>query len=176
MRLFAAILTALMIQLPAHATNFPLGALTSALSTNSSATEKAEPAKPTEVTLPVQILPADKAVVLRNPGKDSIQLLSVDNSPESKVTITSVTMAPGAVSDRHSHLISEQIWIVQKGTGTLLLDGGAVQEIHVGDVIRTPPKITHGVKNTGNGSFEYISITTPPEDMTHFYGEKIEKK
>jgi quercetin dioxygenase-like cupin family protein len=65
---------------------------------------------------------------------------------------------------------------VQKGTGTLLLDDGAVQEIHVGDVIRTPAKITHGVKNTGNGNFEYISITTPPEDMTHFYGEKIEKK
>jgi quercetin dioxygenase-like cupin family protein len=176
MRFYTAILATFTIQLSAHAMNLPVGATASAVSTTSSAPEQAELSKPTEVKLPVQIFPADKAVVLRNPGKDSVQLLSVDNAPESKVTITSVTMAPGAVSDRHSHPISEQIWIVQKGTGTLLLDSGAIQEIHAGDVIRTPPKTTHGVKNTGSGSFEYISITTPPEDMTHFYGEKIEKK
>jgi len=176
MRIYNVLLVALMVQLPAHATNFSFGAMTSALSISGAAAERTELVKSMEVTLPVQILPAEKAVVLRNPGKDSVQLLSVENSPESKVTITSVTMAPGAISDRHSHPISEQIWIVQKGTGTLLLDNDSIQEIHAGDVVRTPPKITHGVKNTGSENFEYISITTPPEDMTHFYGEKIEKK
>lgn len=175
MRFGTLLFTALMIQAPAHAANMSPDTMTSAMSSNSSAAERAESAKHQEATLPVQILPAAKAVVLRNPGKDSVQLLSVDNSPESQVTITSVTMAPGAISERHSHPISEQIWIVQKGTGTLLLENDTSQEIHVGDVVRTPPKTIHGVKNTGSESFEYISITTPPEDMTHFYGEKIKK-
>jgi quercetin dioxygenase-like cupin family protein len=59
--------------------------------------------------------------VLIKPGIQSRQLLWPKNSPESQATITQVTMEPGSVSERHAHPRSEQIWIVERGEGVLLL-------------------------------------------------------
>ncbi|MGV1768381.1 cupin domain-containing protein [Rhizobium rhizogenes] len=125
-----------------------------------------------ETKLPVQILSMDKSVILKNPGKDSAQLLWGENSPEAQVTITKVTMQPGAVSERHSHPVSEQIWLVEKGEGDMLLADGQTTPIKAGELVRTPPGVVHGIKNTGSVPLEYTSITTPPEDMTKFYKER----
>jgi quercetin dioxygenase-like cupin family protein len=120
----------------------------------------------------VRILPMDKAVVLRNPGKDSTQILWPENAPESQVTITRVVMQPGAVSERHKHARSEQIWMVEKGTGTLLLGEGKTREIKTGDLVITPLGETHGVTNTGTEALVYVSVTTPPENFTGFYSDR----
>ncbi|QXZ98567.1 cupin domain-containing protein [Rhizobium sp. B230/85] len=88
--------------------------------------------------MPVQILSMNKSVVLKNPGKDSAQLLWGENSPEAKVTITKVTMQPGAVSERHTHAVSEQIWLVEKGEGDMLLADGQTTPIKAGQLVRTP--------------------------------------
>ena len=71
----------------------------------------------------VQRLTIKQATVLRNPGKQSMQIVSPENAPDAAVTITRVTMEPGAISPRHSHARSEQIWIVEEGSATLLLAG-----------------------------------------------------
>jgi hypothetical protein len=55
------------------------------------------------------------------------------------VTITRVTMETGATSPRHSHPKSEQTWIVEQGTATLLLANEEAAEMRAGDVVRTPP-------------------------------------
>ena len=121
----------------------------------------------------VQRLTIKQAAVLRNPGKQSMQIVSPENAPDAAVTITRVTMEPGAISPRHSHARSEQIWIVEEGSATLLLAGDRTEELAAGDVIRTPCGDIHGVENTGRGSFVYLTITNPPEDMTPFYKERI---
>ncbi|MCW1411251.1 cupin domain-containing protein [Rhizobium sp. 1AS11] len=125
-----------------------------------------------ETNLPVQILSIDKSVVLKNPGKDSAQLLWPENSPEAQVTITKVTMQPGAISERHSHAISEQTWLIEQGEGTMLLADDQTAPVKAGELVRTPPRVVHGIKNTGSGILVYISITTPPENMTKFYKER----
>ncbi|GJD52163.1 hypothetical protein OPKNFCMD_4925 [Methylobacterium crusticola] len=130
-------------------------------------------AQPQELPLPVQILSTEDAVVLRNPGKDSAQIVWPENAPDSHVTITRVTMQPGALSERHSHPRSEQIWIVERGRATLLLSDGKTKEVKQGDVIRTPPGATHGVENTTDGIFIYLTMTTPPENMSGFYSERV---
>ena len=117
----------------------------------------------------VEVLPSSTTTTLKNPGKDSVQLLWHKNSPEARITITRVTMQPKAVSDRHSHPTSEQEWIVESGNGTLLLASDETKPIKAGDVVRTPAGAVHGVVNSGDVPLVYISVTTPPEDFSKFY-------
>ena len=119
----------------------------------------------------IQRLSIRDATILKNPGKLSEQLVWPRNAPESALTITRVTMVPGAVSTRHSHRHAEQTWIVEQGQGTLLLAGDAQAPIQAGDIVCTPAGDIHGVENTGAGPLVYLAITTPPEDFSPRYQE-----
>ncbi len=120
----------------------------------------------------VEVHSRAEAVALENPGKQSVQLLWRENAPDAAVTVTHVAMAPGAVSPRHSHPGSEQIWIVESGTATLLWGEDKRREIKAGDLVRTPRGHVHGIENTGAVPFLYLTVTCPPEDMTRFYGTR----
>lgn len=78
-------------------------------------------------------------------------------------------MEPGATTPRHSHPKSEQIWIIEKGTATLLLSLDKTQIVQAGEIIRTPPGEVHGLTNTGSEPFVYLTATTPPIDLTTSY-------
>ena len=119
----------------------------------------------------IQRLSVRDVTALRNPGKLSEQLVWPHNAPESSLTITRVTLEPGATSEPHQHARSEQIWIVERGSGQIWLEDGAA-ELKKGDIIRTPAGVTHGIRNTGDEPLVYLSVTTPPEDFTMFYRDK----
>ena len=123
--------------------------------------------------MPIRRLSALEFTTLANPGKRSQQIVWPENAPEARITITRVTMDPGATSPRHSHPAAEQTWIVEKGCGTLLLKDGGSDEVRAGDVIITPPGEVHGVTNTSEEQFVYLSITTPPEDFTRAYKRRL---
>lgn len=113
----------------------------------------------------IQIVRLENAVVLRNPGKDSVQLLRPENAPDATSAVTRVTMLPGTISRRHIHPRSEQIWWVERGEATLLSDDGTTT-IRAGDLVRTPPREARGVKNESADPFVYLSVTTPPGDFS----------
>lgn len=117
----------------------------------------------------VQRLTADEFGVLENPGVVSVQIVWGENAPDSKITITRVTMQPGAISPRHQHEHSEQTWLVEHGEATLLLADDETAPLKAGDVVRTPAGDIHGVRNTGSGEFVYLAITTPPQDFSSAY-------
>lgn len=118
----------------------------------------------------IQRLSLKDAQILEKAGIKSAQIVSVDNAPHALVTITRVTMEPGATSVRHCHPSSEQIWLIERGTATLLLAADQTAEARAGDVIRTPPGEVHGVTNTGSDPFVYLAVTMPPEDFAPAYG------
>jgi quercetin dioxygenase-like cupin family protein len=122
--------------------------------------------------MPIQRVSARDVTVLKNPGKCSEQLVWPHNLPDASVTITRVTMEPGSVSKPHTHTQSEQIWIVERGSGQLLLDAGKKTGLKAGDIIRTPPGEMHGIENTASEQLVYLAITTPPEDFTAVYQEQ----
>ena len=117
----------------------------------------------------LQRLTANDFTTLENPGVLSQQLIWPRNAPEARITMTRVTMQPGATTPRHSHPASEQIWVVEQGTATLLLANGETAPVQAGDVIRTPPGETHGLTNTGAAPFVYLTATTPPINLTASY-------
>ncbi len=107
--------------------------------------------------------------VLIKPGVQSRQLLWPKNSPESQATITQVTMEPGSVSERHAHARSEQIWIVERGEGVLLLGNERTEVLRAGDVVRTPAEDIHGVANSGQEPLVYLAVTVPPQNFSSAY-------
>ena len=117
----------------------------------------------------IQRLTQADFAVLENPGVRSEQIVWPRNAPDARVTITRVTMEPGATSPRHAHPRSEQTWIVERGAATLLMAGDRTDAIRAGDVVRTPAGEVHGVANTGPGPFVYLAVTAPPQDFTAAY-------
>ncbi len=126
--------------------------------------------------MPLQRLDARDFTTLQNPGVVSQQLVWPTNAPEARITMTRVTMQPGATTPRHSHPASEQTWVAEQGTATLLLADGETAPVAAGDVIRTPPGETHGLTNTGTEPFVYLTATTPPVDLTAAYQEAATRK
>ena len=110
--------------------------------------------------------------VFKNTGVESEQLLFPENSKSSRVTITRVTVEPGAVNPRHLHESSEQIWVALAGAGTLLLADKKTQPFEAGDVVRFEDGDLHGFKNTGGTKFVYISVTSPPLNFRAAYAKK----
>src|SRR6185295_6647030 len=107
--------------------------------------------------------------VLKNSGVESEQLLFPENSKSSRVTITRVSVEPGAANPRHLHESSEQIWVALEGAGTLLLADKKTQPIEAGDVVRFEDGDLHGFKNTGATKFVYLSVTSPPLNFRAAY-------
>ena len=98
-----------------------------------------------------------------------MQIVWPNNAPGAHVTITRVTMEPGAVSARHAHPVSEQIWLIEQGNALLLLAGDETDQLRAVDVVRTPAGTIHGVANAGGEPFVYLAVTTPPQDFSPAY-------
>ena len=107
---------------------------------------------------------------LSNPGVTSRQLLSPHNSASLRVTITRVTVAPGASQPRHLHATSEQIWIAIEGSERLLLAENEARAFAAGEVARFTEGEVHGFENNGNSPFVYLSVTSPPINFEGAYG------
>jgi quercetin dioxygenase-like cupin family protein len=77
-------------------------------------------------------------------------------------------MRPGARNPPHRHATSEQVWVVLRGSGQLLLEGGPVP-FAAGDIARFEDGDLHGFENTGDTEFEYVSVTSPPLNFRAAY-------
>ena len=117
----------------------------------------------------MELIPRERIRTLSNPGVDSRQLLCPSNSTSERVTITEVHLSPGATQPRHVHTASEQIWYVLEGSGTLLLADGEERAFASGDVVRFEDGDVHGLHNSGEGEFVYLSVTAPPIDFGYAY-------
>ena len=107
--------------------------------------------------------------VFSNPGVESQQLLFPENSASTRVTITRVTLQPGAKNPPHRHASSEQIWVALAGRGTLLLAEAERRPFAAGDVVRFADGDLHGFENTGSEPFVYLSVTAPPLNFRAAY-------
>jgi len=104
-----------------------------------------------------------------NAGVVSEQLLFPENSTSQRVTITRVTVMPGATNPPHVHATSEQVWIALRGSALLLLGGNITAPFVEGDVVRFADGEVHGLSNGGIVEFVYLSVTSPPLNFRAAY-------
>jgi quercetin dioxygenase-like cupin family protein len=119
----------------------------------------------------MEIMRKASITTLSNSGVQSEQLLFPENSASRRVTITRVTMQPGALNPSHRHRDSEQIWVALEGRGTLLLDGERTEPFAAGDVARFEDGDLHGFRNTDDTPFVYLSVTSPPVNFREAYAK-----
>ncbi|MEP7283398.1 MAG: cupin domain-containing protein [Rubrivivax sp.] len=117
----------------------------------------------------MEFLTAEQFKTLSNPGVLSVQLLSPHNSDSSRVTITRVTVDPGARQLAHCHETSEQVWVALDGYGTLELGEGRMLPFRQGEVVRFADGDVHGFENTSAEPFTYLSVTSPPINFSYAY-------
>jgi quercetin dioxygenase-like cupin family protein len=117
----------------------------------------------------VELIRHAEVVSLSNAGVTSEQLLFPENSRSQRVTLTRVTLAPGAKNPRHAHPHSEQIWLALSGSACLLLEDSRTESFGVGDVVRFVEGDVHGLDNLGAEDFVYLSVTSPPINFRAAY-------
>jgi mannose-6-phosphate isomerase-like protein (cupin superfamily) len=84
------------------------------------------------------------------------------------LSITWVDVPPGAEQRAHSHAESEQVYVIVRGTGRMLV-AGDVEEVGEGDLIFIPPATEHGIVNDGSEPLAYVSAASPPVSMEELY-------
>lgn len=124
----------------------------------------------------MEIVRNGSATILSKAGVELEQLIFPDNSPSRRVTITRVTVSPQAINSPHRHESSEQIWVALAGRGTLLLDQERTEPFCAGDVARFADGDLHGLHNTGDTPFVYISVTSPPIDFHPAYAQSSDRQ
>ena len=117
----------------------------------------------------MEIIRRTEVASFANGGVTSEQLLFPENSGPQRVTITRVTIAPGAKNPSHAHATSEQVWVALRGSGVLLLGGATTAPFAEGDVVRFAEGDVHGFENTGAAEFVYLSVTSPPLNFRSAY-------
>ena len=117
----------------------------------------------------MDIIRRDQIGEYANPGVTSRQLLHPGNAPSARVTITHVTLLPGAVNSGTRTPVPSRRRIALAGSGELLLADGATAPFGEGDVARFAPGDVHGLRNTGAVPFVYIAVTAPPLDFRGAY-------
>jgi len=123
----------------------------------------------------MEIMRKSSIATLSNSGVRSEQLLCPENSSSGRVTVTRVTVQPKRVNPPHRHSNSEQIWVALEGCGTLLLAGDRTEAFAAGDVVRFEDGELHGLRNTGDQSFIYLAVTSPPINFRDIYAEDWSK-
>lgn len=123
----------------------------------------------------MEILRKDSITAFHNRGVQSEQLLFPENSSSRRVTVTRVTLQPGAMNPPHRHAASEQVWIALAGSGTLLLDNDRTEPFAAGDVARFEDGDLHGFRNASDAPFVYLSVTSPPLNFREAYARDWSK-
>ena len=123
----------------------------------------------------MEIVRKDLITSLSNSGVQSEQLIFPENSSSRRVTLTRVTVLPGATNPPHRHPASEQIWVALEGSGIFLLDDERQEPISAGDVVRFADGDLHGFNNPGDVPFVYLSVTAPPVNFREAYSKDWSK-
>jgi mannose-6-phosphate isomerase-like protein (cupin superfamily) len=94
-------------------------------------------------------------------GGQVSRLLFAPQLGSAKLAVTWVRGEPGSQQGLHAHDHSEQIYVVIRGRGLMIVDDEAL-EIEAGSAVLIQAGAKHAIRNTGIEPLEYISATAPP--------------
>jgi mannose-6-phosphate isomerase-like protein (cupin superfamily) len=97
----------------------------------------------------------------RGGGQVSHLLLAQGQFGSQHLCITWVECQPGSQQARHRHLTQEQVYVIIRGRGQMLL-GDEGREVSEGTMVFVPPGTEHAISNTSSGLLVYVSATSPP--------------
>lgn len=94
-------------------------------------------------------------------GGQVSHLLFAPELGSTALSITWVRGEPGSQQPLHAHADSEQVYVIVRGRGVMIVDGEE-RAVDAGTAVLIPPRSEHAIRNTGDDVLEYVSATTPP--------------
>ena len=76
-------------------------------------------------------------------------------------SLAEATLEPDQATERHYHRVTEEIYFVLKGSGTLEVDG-ETRTVRPGDAVLIPPGAWHTLENTGTSELRILCACSPP--------------
>lgn len=97
----------------------------------------------------------------RGDGQVSHLLLAEGQFGAQRLCVTWVECQPGSQQALHRHLTQEQVYVIVRGHGQMLV-GDEERAVDVGTMVFIPPGAPHAIRNTGSELLVYVSATSPP--------------
>ena len=76
-------------------------------------------------------------------------------------SLAEATVAPGAETQQHKHITTEEIYHITQGKGLMRL-GEELFEVNVGDSVCIAPGTIHNIKNIGDVPLTILCSCSPP--------------
>ena len=76
-------------------------------------------------------------------------------------SLAEATLEPGQATARHYHGVTEEIYFVLKGSGTMEVDGD-MRRVRPGDAVLIPAGAWHTLENDGNSELIILCSCAPP--------------
>jgi len=96
-------------------------------------------------------------------GQGSHLMLAKGEFGSSNLAITWVEGGPGSQQDLHEHPGAEQVHVVVRGRGEMIV-GEERHDVGPGTMILIPPGTDHAIRNVGEDTLVWVSATSPPFD------------
>jgi len=93
-------------------------------------------------------------------GSEIRELLNAQNSSIRNQSLAEATLAPGAVTHRHYHPQSEEVYYILQGQGRMYLEDEE-RTVNPGDAIAIPPGYKHYIHNTGSTPLVFLCCCAP---------------
>ena len=104
-------------------------------------------------------------------GEVKLEMLFTPDGPD-RASAGLVSFPPGARTHWHSHPLGQTL-VVTAGLGRVQREGGPVQTIRVGDVVRIPPHVKHWHGAAPDSSMSHIAIQEALENKTADWMEPV---
>ena len=96
-------------------------------------------------------------------GQRSYLLLGSGRFDARHLAITWVDCAPGSQQLVHEHDAQEQVYVIIRGRGVMIV-GDDEREVEAGTLVLMPPGTGHAIRNASGDAMSYVSATSPPFD------------
>jgi mannose-6-phosphate isomerase-like protein (cupin superfamily) len=97
-------------------------------------------------------------------GQSASLLLTKGQFGSQHLVITWVDCPPGTQQPLHRHPELEQVYVIVRGQGTMIV-GSERGEVGEGSLVFVPPDTDHAIRNDGTELLSYVSATSPPFDQ-----------
>ncbi len=93
-------------------------------------------------------------------GSEIRELLAHRNSGIRQQSLAEARLAPGASTQEHYHVATEEIYYITHGQGRMRIEG-ELRDVAVGDAIAIPPGQKHKLWNTGAETLRLLCCCAP---------------
>ncbi|ROS38446.1 cupin domain-containing protein [Amycolatopsis thermoflava] len=93
---------------------------------------------------------------------------SLDPADDAKLTVAEVRIDRGKATSAHMHKITEEIYVVVRGSGRMRLNDD-VREVGPGDCVVIKPGTVHEISNEHDEPLVFIAACAPRVDRADFY-------